>query len=149
MKIIFVCYGNICRSPMAEYIFKDKLKEKKINGIEVLSRATSAEEEGNPCYPNASIVLDSLGIDCSAHVSKKITKAECDSADLLICMDMYNVWSLKEIAGEENSYKIKRLLEYSSHLRDIDDPWYTRDFKRSCREITEGLNGLIKTLENK
>ena len=149
MKIIFVCFGNICRSPMAEYIFKNKIKKAGIDDVDVCSRATSAEEEGNPCHHGTREILFSLGIDCSDHVARRITKKECDEADLLICMDMYNVWHLREIAGKENDHKIKRLLEFSPRLRDIDDPWYTHDFNKCYDEITEGLGGLYKYIRKK
>ena len=149
MKIIFICYGNICRSPMAEYIFKSMLKKAKIEGVEVVSRGTSSEEEGRGVHRGTRGVLEAIGIDCSAHIAKRLSKAECDECDLLLCMDQYNVWHTEEIAGEENKRKIKKLLEFSSHPRDIDDPWYTHDFKRSYREIVEGLNGLIKYVKSK
>lgn len=142
MKIIFVCHGNICRSPMAEYLFKKMLERARITGVEVTSRGTSDEEEGNPCHYGAEKILSSLGIDCSAHTAKKITKTECDGADLLVCMDMYNVWSLEGIGADPD--KIKRISEFTKHVRDVEDPWYTHDFKKSYRQIAEGLEGLLK-----
>ena len=147
MKIIFVCHGNICRSPMAEYLFNNMLEKAGVRGVEVLSRGTSGEEEGNPCHYGTKQILNSLGIDCSAHVAKKITKAECDDADLIVCMDMYNVWNIKDLGVEAG--KIKRILEFTSHPRDVDDPWYTHDFKKSYREIVDGLNGLMKFVKEK
>ena len=142
MKIIFVCHGNICRSPMAEYLFKNMLFKADVHKVDVLSRGTSAEEEGNPCHYGTKQILDSLGIDCSGHVAKKITKEECDGADLIVCMDMYNVWRLQEIGADPD--KIKRISEFTNRVRDVEDPWYTHDFKKSFRQIAEGLEGLLK-----
>ncbi len=147
MKIIFVCYGNICRSPMAEYLFKDILKKRGAKNIEVLSRATSREELGAPVHYGTRAVLDRLKIDYRGHRASQITKAECDSADLLIVMDSYNVISMKRICGQENESKVCRMLDFSSNPRDIDDPWYTHDFETCYNDMKEGLEGLIKVLE--
>ncbi len=147
MKIIFVCYGNICRSPMAEYLFKDMLKKRGADHIEVLSRATSREELGAPVHYGTRGVLDRLKIDYRAHRASQITKRECDEADLLIVMDSYNEISMKRICGEENSHKVCRLLDYSNAPRDIDDPWYTHDFETCYSDVKEGLEGLIKSLK--
>ena len=129
---------------MAEYLFKDILEKKKIEGITVSSRGTSDEEEGNPCHYGTRDVLKKLGIDCSAHAAKKLTKGECDEADLLICMDKYNVWHVQNICGEENRHKIKRLLDLGARYEDIEDPWYTHNFKRCYKDISEGLKYLVR-----
>ena len=127
---------------MAEYLFKDLLARKGVTGVEVFSRGTSSEEEGNPCHYGTKKILDKFNIDCSAHRARRITQKDCDDADLLICMDQYNVWHLKEIAGKQNYAKIKRLLDFSDVFGDIDDPWYTHDFERCYKEISIGLNAL-------
>ena len=134
---------------MAEYLFTDLLKKRGIDGVEVYSRGTSAEEEGNPCHYGTKRILDRFKIDCSAHKARKITKSECDEADLLVCMDQYNVWRLKDIAGSENHDKIKRLLDIAGVYGDVDDPWYTHDFERCYKDISTGLNGLINYVKGK
>ena len=143
MRIIFICHGNICRSPMAEYLFKDILKKNDIDGVEVVSRATSGEEEGNPCHYGTRDILKKLGIDVSAHASTVLTRKECDEADLLICMDKYNVWHVQNICGEENERKIKRLLEFGNVGGDIEDPWYTHNFKKCYKDVSAGLKELL------
>lgn len=132
---------------MAEYLFSALLKKKGVEGVDVLSRGTSDEEEGNPVHYGTKAILDKLGIDCSAHRAKKITPAECGEADLIVCMDQYNVWRIKRICGEDNYGKIVKLLDLTSRYGDIDDPWYTHDFSRCYKEISEGLNGLLEYIK--
>ena len=144
MKIIFICLGNICRSPMAEYLFKDMLDKNRIKGVEVTSRGTSDEEEGNPIHYGTRRVLDRLGIDSSRHRAKKITKKECGEADLLIVMEDGNVRWLESICGAENKRKIKKLLDFTTRGGNIADPWYTHDFVTCYNDISEGLQGLLE-----
>ena len=144
MKIIFICLGNICRSPMAEYLFKDMLDKRGIKGVEVLSRGTSDEEEGNPIHYGTRKVLNNLGIDCSRHRARKITKKECEEADLLIVMEDSNVWWLELICGSGYRSKIKKLLDFTPRGGAIADPWYTHDFETCYRDVNEGLLGLLE-----
>ena len=127
---------------MAEYLFKNMTQKAGISGVEISSRGTSDDEEGNPCHYGTKRILSAHKIDCSAHVAKQITKAEIDSADLIVCMDMYDVWSLYEMGADKN--KVKRILEFTSEVRDVADPWYTHDFKKSYNDIYSGLCGLLK-----
>ena len=134
---------------MAEYLFKALLKKKGASSVEVFSRATSGEEEGNPCHYGTRNVLAKFGIDCSAHRSTVITKAECDECDYIVCMDQNNVWNVRSLAGAGNADKIKRLLEFAGDYGDVDDPWYTHDFQKCYRQISAGLNGLYDYIKGK
>ena len=135
-SILFVCHGNICRSPMAEFIFKYLSKSK----YKVESRATSLEEIGNDIYPPIKMVLDKYNIPYDKHSATRITLDDYNSFDLIICFDEYNFNNLKRMFND--TAKIEKLLSY-----DIDDPWYTRDFDRCFKEIFEGCNNLLKKLE--
>lgn len=132
---------------MAEYMFRDLLKKKGFSGATVFSRGTSDEEEGNPVHYGTKAVLDKLGIDSSSHRARRITKKECDEADLIVCMDQYNVWRVKKICDEKDHPKIAKLLDFTSRYGDIDDPWYTHDFSRCYKDINEGLKGLYEHIK--
>ena len=134
MKILFVCHGNICRSPMAEYILKS-LTNKHI----IESRATSKEEIGNDIYPPVKDVLKQNNIPFNRHYAKQITTNDYNNYDLIICFDEYNLSNLKKMFP--NSPKIKKLLD-----KDIADPWYTRDFNNCFNDIYEGCLKLKEIL---
>lgn len=137
-KIVFICLGNICRSPMAEFMFKDMLDKSGYKAI-ISSRATSDWEIGNPVYPPAKKLLEEKGVDCSLKRAEKLTKKDCDEADYLIVMDENNLRDTRAIAGKENYEKVKMLLSYTENPRGIADPWYTRDFDLTYRDLTAGL----------
>ena len=141
--IIFVCYGNICRSPMAEFLFKAMVGEK----YQISSAATSTEEIGSPVHYGTRRILDREGINCSSHSAHQLTKWECDNADLIIGMEQSNVSAIKRICGEKNFGKVYRLLDFTSNPRDIADPWYTHNFERTYNDIMEGLTALKDALE--
>lgn len=145
-KILFVCRGNICRSPMAEYIFADMLKKRRLGGISVQSAATSTEEIGSPVHSGTAGILRRLGIDFSAKRARQMTSSDADSFDLLVGMDSANIRNMARIAGEKNSGKIHRLLDFSDRPRDISDPWYTGDFEATYRDVCEGCEGLLERL---
>jgi len=142
IKICFVCLGNICRSPMAEYMMKSFLKKRgeDINYY-ITSRGTSSEEEGNDLYPPVKKILDLYGIDYDKHVAKKIVKEDYYKYDYFVCMEVSNKESLLRIFQVEDSSKIILLLD-----RDISDPWYTRDFEPAFRDIDIGIISLYKKL---
>lgn len=125
-KILFVCHGNICRSPMAEFIFLDMLKKRGITGVTAASAATSTEEIGNPVHYGTASILRRLGIDFSAKRARQMTR----------------------IAGEKYSGKIRRLLDFTDRRAgsDIADPWYTGEFETTYRDVCEGCEGLINWL---
>lgn len=142
-KILFVCHGNICRSPMAEFIFRDMLEKRGITGIYSESAATSTEEIGNPVHYGTAAVLRRLGIDYSKKRARQMTRADAAEFDLLIGMDGANIRNMMRIAGEKYAPKIHRLLEFSGSARDIADPWYTGEFETTYRDVCEGCEGLI------
>lgn len=132
-SILFVCHGNICRSPMAEYIFK-KLTNNK---YKVESRATSLEEIGNDIYPKAKEVLIKNDIPFGKHQAKRITLDDYNSFDLIVCFDEYNISNLSKLLNTKD--KVIKLLD-----KDIEDPWYTDNFLKVYNEIYEGCIRIIK-----
>lgn len=148
-NILFVCYGNICRSPMAEMIFKDLIiKNNKRYMMSCVSRATSMEELGNDIYPQAKRKLIQMGVTCEAHRAAQITKSDYDKYDYIIVMEERNRRDLLRIIGEDDNNKIHLLMEYTNNKKDIDDPWYSGDFETAFNEINEGCIGLFNYLLN-
>lgn len=145
-KILFVCHGNICRSPMAEFIFIDMLKKRGISGITAQSAATSTEEIGNPVHGGTAAVLRRLGIDHSAKRARQMTLSDYSSFDLLIGMDSANIRNMKRICGGDPDGKIYRLLDFTHQPRDISDPWYSGDFETTYADVCSGCEGLIAEL---
>lgn len=146
-KIIFVCHGNICRSPMAEYIFKNMLKERNITDkFDVTSRALSYEEVGNDIYPPVKRILNFYQIPYSNHHAQVLTNHEVEQADFIILMDENNVrWFLNRF-GQNN--KTKKLLHYSNSNLDVSDPWYSDKFEECYQIIKNGLNNFLNYLLN-
>lgn len=143
VKILFVCCGNICRSPMAEYICKKMAVERGLSGeLEIASAATSREEIGNGVYPPAKRKLKSVGISCDGHHARQVTKADYDHYDYLIVMEQYNIRNLMRIIGSDPEKKVYKLLDFAGG-GNIDDPWYTGDFDTAYNEIVEGLAGFF------
>lgn len=149
MKILFVCLGNICRSPMAEYIFRDMVKKQGLETkVACASAAVSNEELGNPVYPPAKRKLLSLGIRCDDKRARQISKRDYGDYDLLIGMENRHLMQMRRVFGGDPEGKIHLLLGFTSSPRDIDDPWYTDDFDTACREIQEGCEALLAWLKN-
>ena len=146
VKVIFVCLGNICRSPMAEYVFKDMVKKKKIENIYIDSAATSSEEIGNSMHYGTRNKLKEMNIEYGNHIVKKLTKQDYDKFDYIIGMEEQNIKDIKKIVGEDTKSKVYKLLDFSNNPRDIVDPWYTGDFDTTYNDIIEGLNGFLKHL---
>lgn len=147
IKILFVCHGNICRSPMAEFMMKKMLKDKGIyNQFEIASAATSNEEIGNPVYPPARQKLAQYGIRCDGKQARRVTKSEYDQWDYIICMDQYNVRNLMRILGSDPKEKVSKLMSWTGNGRDVADPWYTGDFQTTYDDIKEGLEAFLKQL---
>ena len=150
IRVLFICHGNICRSPMAEYVFKDVVrKNPKINDDEfyIASAATSYEEIGNPVYPMAKAELAKHGIGCSGHAARKLVKADFTEFDYLVAMEDYNLRNIRREFGQELASQVSLLLDYTDTPGDIDDPWYTRDFGKTYREIKAGCEGLLYHIE--
>ena len=146
-NILFVCYGNICRSPMAEMIFKDLIiKNNKRYMMSCVSRATSIEEIGNDIYPQAKRKLVQMGVTCESHRATQVTKSDYDKYDYIIVMEERNKRDLLRIIDEDKDNKIHLLLEYTDNIKDIDDPWYSGDFDTAFNEINEGCVGLYNYL---
>lgn len=146
-KILFVCHGNICRSPMAEYVLKDRVKKLNIaDDFEIDSCATSTEEIGNPAYPPVRKLLSDKGIDSSSHQAKQFTKEMYEKFDHIILMDNNNLRNIKKIVPFDSDNKIKLLLDYTDDSRDVKDPWYTRDFEATWDDVNKGIDALLEDL---
>lgn len=133
---------------MAEFVLKDMMKKRGITGIEVCSRATSNEEEGNPVYPPAKRELLKHGIISDGKYAEQLKKSDYDNADLFICMDENNVRSAKRIFGGDSANKIVKLLSYLGSDGDIADPWYTGNFSLTYSQIESGCNALLESIKN-
>lgn len=150
IRVLFICHGNICRSPMAEFIFKDLLAKRGISDqFYVESAATSTEEIGNPVYPPAKRKLAEHGISCEGKRARQMKREDYKEYDLLIGTEQINVRNMERIAGGDPDAKMHRLLDYSTRPRDISDPWYTGDFERAYRDILEGCEALLQHLNGK
>ena len=131
-KILFVCHGNICRSPMAEYIMKSLCKDENVY---ISSCATSTEEIGNDLYYETKRILDKHHIAYGKHSARQITKQDYNNFDYLIVMDDYNLYNLRKFIIDDYAHKVFKLTNFINLSTDIDDPWYTRDFERCYQEI--------------
>ena len=151
---MFVCHGNICRSPMAEFIFKDMLKRKHLeNEFFVASSATSTEEIwgdiGNPVYPPAKAELAKHGISCEGKRAVQLKKSDYDKYDFFIGMDSMNIRNMYRILGSDPDGKIRKLMEYTDRGGDVADPWYSNRFDVAYRDIYDGCDGLLESLIDK
>lgn len=136
-RVLMVCLGNICRSPMAEYIFRDMAAKRGLI-IRCDSAGTSDEEWGNPVYPPARRKLSELGISCDGKRARQMNRGDYGRYDLLIGMEERNLWAMRRICGGDPEGKIHLMLEDAPRPRDIADPWYTGDFDAACADIMEG-----------
>lgn len=144
IRVLFVCLGNICRSPMAEFIMKKEIEEHGVAAsFEVASAGTSDEEEGNPVYPPARAELSRRGIDCSGKRARKISRADCAHFDYILCMEDWHVRSVLRLCGEKEKGKVHRLSDYTDRPHDIADPWYTRDFAAAYGDIRAGVAAFL------
>lgn len=148
IKVLFVCHGNICRSPMAEFLFKDLVAKKgKAKEFEIASAATSQEEIGNGVYPPAFKLLKSLGIDASKKRARQITRKDLSYYNFIIVMDNNNMRNLERMFGDDQLDNVFKCLDFTSRIGDdIADPWYTGDFQRTYEDLQEGLNAFYETL---
>ena len=148
IKVLFVCLGNICRSPMAEYVFKDKIKKEGIEKFYIDSAATSSEEIGNSIHYGTRNKLKEMNIDYGNHLARQITKQDYEKFDYIIGMEDRNIKDIKRIVGEDTENKIYKLLDFSKNPRDIADPWYTGNFDKTYDDIVEGLEAFLYYLKN-
>lgn len=146
-KIMFVCYGNICRSPTAEFVFKDIVKKHGMqNEFVIASSATSTEELGHTVYRPSKEEMAKHGIDCSGKYSVQLKRSDYDKYDLFIGMDSANIRSMHAILGSDDCGKIKKLMDYTPSGGDVSDPWYTRRFDVAFDDILRGCEGLFRAL---
>ncbi len=149
-KILFVCHGNICRSPMAEFVMKKVVREAGLErGFEIRSAATSREEIGNPVYPPARRKLAEHGISCSGKTAVQMTAADYDYYDYIIIMDRNNRRNIMRIIGDDPEGKVRLLMDFTARPHDVADPWYTGDFDATWRDITEGCRALLDHILDK
>ena len=155
IKVLFICHGNICRSPMAEFILKDLVIKRGItDSFQIASAATSTEEiwngKGNPVYPPAKEELARHGITCEGKRAVQVTREDYDKYDYLICMDQNNMRNLERIVGNDKDKKISMLLDYAGRTGEpIADPWYTGKFVTTYEDIMDGLEGFLTYLAQK
>lgn len=148
MKILFVCHGNICRSPMAEFMMADLLKKANLKEVEVDSAATSREEIGNSPHWGTVAKMKEKGIPMREHHAWQITSHDAERYDLIIGMDAWNMGNLRRMLAPELHDRLHLLLEFAGKSRDIADPWYTGNFDDTYDDILEGCTGLLKYLKD-
>ena len=146
-RILFVCHGNICRSPMAEFVMKKMVEDAGIaDQFEIASAATSTEEIGNPVYPPARRILAEHGISCDGKTARQITHRDYEHYDYSVAMDANNLRNLSRMLGEDKQHKISLLLNYTDHPRDVADPWYTGNFDATWKDVNDGCWGLLEKI---
>jgi len=149
-KILFICHGNICRSPMAEFVMKKLIAEAGMSEqFEIASAATSTEEIGNPVYPPARCKLAEHGIGCEGKTARQMTRQDYSYYDYIVAMDRNNLRNLKRMFGEDTDHKISLLMDYTHRPSDVADPWYTGDFEATWQDVSEGCKGLLEFLINR
>ncbi len=147
IKVMFVCLGNICRSPMAEFVFKKMVKDRHLEDRFIIaSSATSREEIGNPVHHGTVKKLSEVGIKCEGKTSVQFSIRDYASYDFILCMENYNSKSLLRIIGDDPDEKIHRLLDFTSNPRDIADPWYTGNFESTYNDIVVGCEAFLNHL---
>ena len=150
VKILFVCHGNICRSPMAEFVMKDMVKKEGLAGqFSIASAATSMEEIGNPVHYGTRNKLAQVGISTAGKYAVRIERKDYQKYDYLVGMDSWNYKNMLRIAGKDPEKKISLLLDYTDHPRDVDDPWYTGNFEKTYEDVVAGCKGLLACIKKK
>ena len=148
VKILFVCHGNICRSPMAEFVMKDLLKKEKIEA-QIQSAATSCEEIGNPVHYGTRRKLSQFGISTDGKYAVQMTKADYDKYDFIIGMDDWNIKNIMRIIGSDPEEKVCKLLSFAKDGGDIADPWYTGNFDETYEDVLKGCKALTEQIKTK
>ena len=149
-RVLFICHGNICRSPMAEFVMKDLVRKAELaEEFSIASAATSTEEIGNPIYPPARRKLAEHGIGCAGKTARQLRREDYDRFDLLIGMDGANLRNMRRICGGDPDGKLSLLLDWTGRPGDVADPWYTGDFEATWRDVLAGCQGLLAALIKK
>ena len=146
-RVLFVFHGNICRSPMAEFVMRDLVEKAGMaERFEIASAATSTEEIGNPVYPPARRKLAEHGIGCAGHAARQLRRQDYDRWDYLVGMDSANLRNMARICGGDREGKFHLLLDFTDRPGDVADPWYTGDFAAAWRDVLAGCRGLLAQL---
>lgn len=156
-KILFICHGNICRSPMAEFVMKQLVSQAgRADEFEIASAAVSTEEIGNDIYPPAKRMLAAKGVPFGRRAARQMTRADYTNYDYIVCMDQSNLRWMRYIIGEDTEHKVSLLKQWlngpindkmvNDQMVNISDPWYTGDFARAYDDILEGCQGLLKQI---
>ncbi len=149
-KILFVCHGNICRSPMAEFVMKKLVSERGLNEkFEIASCATSTEEIGNPVYPPAVKKLAEHGISAKGKTARQMTLSDYSHFDYIVAMDRFNLRNMARFVGGDVDKKVSLLMDFSDRPGDVADPWYTGDFNKTWDDVYEGCTGLLEHILKK
>ena len=150
IRVLFVCHGNICRSPMAEFVMRDIVKKNGMGDqFYIASSATSREELGNPVHPGTRRKLKEVGISTDGKYAVQLQKKDYDDYDYLIGMDEWNIRNILRIVGGDPEGKVYKLLEFAGSGRDIADPWYTGNFEDTYRDVKEGCESLFSHILKK
>ena len=150
IKIVFVCHGNICRSPMAEFVMKDLVKKAGLQEqFHITSAATSREEIGNPVHKGTKAILQKYNINAGAKTAIQLRKEDYEKYDYIIGMDAMNIRNILRIVKEDNLHKVSLLLNYANEHRDIADPWYSGDFESTYRDVKQGCIALLEVIQKK
>jgi len=147
IRILFVCHGNICRSPMAEFVMKDMVERAGVaDRFYIESAATSTEEIGNPVYPPARRKLAEHGIGCAGKTARQMRRDDYGRFDLIVGMDAWNLRNMRRICGDAPDGRIHLLMDFTDRPGDVADPWYTGDFEATWRDVVEGCEGILRHL---
>lgn len=150
IKVMFVCHGNICRSPMAEFVFRDMVQKEMLSDkIHVASSATSCEEIGNGVHYGTRKKLAEFGISTEGKYARQLTKTDYRDYDYIIAMDSQNIRNISRIIGRDTENKVCKLLDFTNRGGDIADPWYTGNFDRTYEDVYEGCNELLKFIKSR
>lgn len=149
MRILFVCHGNICRSPMAEFIMKDMVSKRNLKGFHIESCATSTEELGNDLYPPAKRCLSSHGIPFEHRSARQMTLKDYDRFDMIIAMDSWNIRNMRYFVNGDPERKVSLMMSHCGKDGDVADPWYSGDFETTYNDITEACGALLDSLSDR
>ena len=146
IKILFICHGNICRSPMAEFFMKELVKKQGLEeDFYIESAATSCEEIGGGVYPPVKRILEARGIDCSKKRARQMTREDYARFDYIVCMDEYNLRNMERIVADTDK-KYSRLLDFTNNPHNVADPWYTGDFETTEKDVEAGCKALLENI---